>query len=327
VAACRIWGWIRCSPACWATRCNPRPAGPYAGPAHRRPTLSETAPRPPRILLEEEAGAARLDHAWEATIQPAAIAPSSLSTLSLLAIGLVSLILGFAALSAGNYVAEQFARAIWLGWLTLAVALGGFGAIGWAILREFRALFRLREVDAARAAFARGDLAGAKRHVLAWAAPIPLAEPALPALREAPDLHALRALLESGPLAALDSESRALGRLAAVQGFAATAISPTPALDALVVGWRGLRLVRQVAALHGMRPGIAATASLLRRAAFDAATVAATEVATDTAVRAIVTNPLIGHVVGEAATGAVAARRLITLARATAAACRIVPRD
>ena len=288
--------------------------------------MSETAPRPPRIHLEEEAGPARIDLAWEAGTDPVALPSAGLSTLSLLAIGVAALILGFSGLAAGNYVAEQFLRAAWLGWLTLAVALGGFGAILWAVIREFRALFLLREVDAARAAFARGDFAAAKAHVLSWAGPIPLAAPALPALREAPDLAALRGLLETGPLAALDAESRALGRLAAMQGFAATAISPSPALDALVVGWRGLRLLRQVAALHGMRPGIAATASLLRRAAFDAATVAATEVATDAAVRAIVTNPLVGHVVGEAATGAVAARRLITLACATGAACRILPR-
>jgi len=289
--------------------------------------LSETVPRPPRIILEEEAGPARLDHAWTEGTDPVVVPPAGFSTLSLLAIGISALIFGFSALAAGNYVSEQFTRAPWLGWATLLVALGGFGTVGWAVVREFRAVFRLREVDAARAAFARGDFASAKAHVLAWATPIPLAAAALPALREAPDLPALRALLEAGPLAALDADARALGRIAAMQGFAATAISPSPSLDALVVGWRGLRLVRQVAALHGMRPGIAATASLLRRAAFDAATVAATEVATDTAVRAIVTNPLIGHVVGEAATGAVAARRLITLARATAAACRIVPRD
>ncbi|WP_198384614.1 DUF697 domain-containing protein [Roseomonas sp. KE2513] len=288
--------------------------------------MSETAHRPPRVILEEEAGEARLDHAWEAETGPVAVPSLGISTLSLLAIGLSALILGFSTLAAGNYVAEQFGRAAWLGWLTLAVALGGFGALGGAVVREFRALFQLRAVDAARAAFVRGDHRAAKAHVLAWAEPIPLAAAALPALREAPDLSALRALLEAGPLAALDGEARALGRLAAIQGFAATAVSPSPALDALVVGWRGLRLVRQVAALHGMRPGVAATASLLRRAAFDAATVAATEVATDAAVRAIVSNPLIGHVAGETATGAVAARRLITLARATAAACRIVPR-
>jgi len=255
-----------------------------------------------------------------------AIPAAGLSTLSLLAIGVASLILGLSALAAGNFVAEQFARAEWLGWLTLLVATGGFGTILWAVVREFRALFLLREVDAARAALARGDAAAARRHVLAWAEPIPLAKPYLPALREAPDTAALRALLESGPLAALDAESRALGRVAAMQGFAATAISPAPSLDALLVGWRALRLVRQVAALHGMRPGIAATAALLRRATFDAVTVAATEVATDTAVRAVVTNPLLAHVIGDTATGAIAARRLITLARATAAACRIVPR-
>jgi putative membrane protein len=289
--------------------------------------VSETAPRPPRILLEEEAGPARLDQDWEASSTPAAIPSSGLSTLSLLAIGISTLILGFSAIAAGNYVADQFIRAAWLGWLSLVVAGAGYGLVLWAVTREFHALFTLREVDGARAAFARGDLSSARAHSLAWAAGIPLAAPHIPALRDAPDLPALRALLESGPLRALDAEARALGRVAAIQGFAATAISPSPAWDAAVVGWRGLRLVRQVAALHGMRPGIAATASLLRRAAFDAAAVAATEIATDTAVRAVVTNPLLGHVVGEAATGAVAARRLTTLARATAGACRIIPRE
>ena len=105
-----------------------------------------------------------------------------------------------------------------------------------------------------------------------------------------------------------------------------TAISPSPGLDALVFAWRGVRLVRQVAALHGIRPGVAATWALLRRTLFDAATVAATDVAVDAAARAVLTNPMFKHVAGEAAAGAVAARRMLLLARAAADACRIVPR-
>ncbi|MGZ7398874.1 hypothetical protein ACXWSV_09045, partial [Streptococcus pyogenes] len=92
------------------------------------------------------AGAARLDHGWESGAEPAAVPAPGFSTLSLLAIGVSALILGFSILAAGNYVAEQFARAAWLGWLTLLVALGGFGTIFWAVMREFRALMTLREV-------------------------------------------------------------------------------------------------------------------------------------------------------------------------------------
>ncbi|WP_426957699.1 DUF697 domain-containing protein [Muricoccus radiodurans] len=292
--------------------------------------MSETRtidpPRRPRILIEEEAGPARLDLDWEAGVAPVPVPAAGLSTASLVAIGVATLIFGFSAMAAGGYVADQFNRSTWLGWLALLIAVAGFGAILAGVAREFRALFALRRVDAAREAFARGDFPAAKGYAIAWAEEVPLAIPHLPALRAAPDLAALRALLESGPLGALDAEARALGRMAAIQGFAATAISPSPAWDAAVIGWRGLRLVRQVAALHGLRPGVAATAALLRRAAFNAAAVAATDVATDAAVRAVVTNPLLAHVVGDAATGAVAARRLTTLARATESACRILPR-
>ncbi len=287
--------------------------------------VPEAPARPPRVVVEETAGPARLDHGWDEASAIPVLPPAPRSALTLLALGVLVLILGFSALAAGTTVADLFQRSALLGWFGLAVAAGGFGLILAAGWREVSALAGLRTVDAARRAFARGDHTAARAETLAWAARIPAAAPHLAALRAAPDVATLRALLDAGPLRTLEGESRALGRAAAVQGFAATAISPAPAWDALVIAWRGLRLVRQVAALHGMRPGIAATLSLLRRAAFDAATVAGTEIVTDAAVRAVVTNPLVAHVAGEAAAGAVAARRLITLARATASACRILP--
>lgn len=49
------------------------------------------------------------------------------------------------------------------------------------------------------------------------------------------------------------------------------AISPSPALDVVLAGLRGLSLLRQVAAVHGMHPGAAVTSSLLRRLAWTAA--------------------------------------------------------
>lgn len=296
-------------------------------------------PRRPRVLVEgaEEPGvgpgASRLDFGWERAVAP--VAPRDgvailrrgrrWSALSLVAAGAAVLILGLSALDAANFVVAQFARSAWLGWTTLAVAVAGYGLIGWAGLRELRGLWSLSAVDRARTAFARGDHAAARAETLRWAAGIPAAQPHIAALRNAPDIDSLRAVLEAGPLAALDGQAQALGRTAAVQAFAGTAISPSPAWDALLIGWRGVRLVRQVAALHGLRPGLAGTLALLRRTVLDAATVAATDVAVDAATRALLTNPIFEKLAGEAATGAVAARRMLLLSRATAAACRIVP--
>jgi uncharacterized membrane protein YcjF (UPF0283 family) len=87
------------------------------------------------------------------------------------------------------------------------------------------------------------------------------------------------------------------------------------------VGWCGVRLIRQVATLHGMRPGLMGTLALLRRTALSAATVAATEVAVNAATHAIMNHPLLRHLAGDVAGAGVAARRMIVLARAAAMAC------
>lgn len=283
------------------------------------------APRGPRIL-PEEGPAARLDLGWEAAVAAPPRAPARpRSALTLAAAGVGLLLLGLSALEAANFVADQFARAAWLGLLTLAVALGGYGLIAWAALRELAALRGLARVDAARAAFARGDLEAFRAATLAWAARIPAAAAAREALRGANSLEAMAAVLESGPLAELDRASAAAGRAAAAQAFAATAVVPSPALDALFFAWRGLRLVREVAVIHGLRPGLAGTLALLRRTLFEAGAVAAADVALDAATRAIFTNPLIEKLAGETGKGAVAARRMLLLSRAAARACRLLP--
>ena len=295
--------------------------------SHRGDAATGAAPTGPRVILDEQGRAApRLDFGWEQAVVPVAPppAPRRWSGLGRLATGAGVLVLGLSALDAANFVAAQFERGAALGWVTLGVVLAGFGLIASAGWAEMRGLLRLRSVDRARAAFARGDLEAARTEVIRWAAGVEEAAAIQPALREARSLEELRGLL-SAPLRSLESQASTLGRNAAVQAFSVTAISPSPGLDALVFAWRGVRLVRQVAALHGIRPGIAATAALLRRTLFDAATVAATDIAVDAAARALLTNPLLEKVAGEAAAGAVAARRMLRLARAAAEACRVFP--
>jgi putative membrane protein len=110
-----------------------------------------------------------------------------------------------------------------------------------------------------------------------------------------------------------------------VQVAAGVAAVPSPALDAVLVGWRGVRLVRQVAALYGVRPGLLGTLSLLRRTALAATLVAGTEAAANAAMQAVLGAPILAHVLGDAAAAGVAARRMVVLARAAAAACDPVP--
>ncbi len=239
--------------------------------------------------------------------------------------GLAVLLLGIGALGAGNFVADEFARAQWLGWLSLGIVGSGFGLLGFGVWRELSTLFRLRSIDRLRAELAAGDVGASGPELRSWLAGLPDGEAALETIGRINDPDAVVALLRAGPVADLRARADALGRTAAVQVFAAAAAVPSPAFDGLLVGWRGIRLVRQVAALHGLRPGLVGTFALLRRTMLAAAGVVATDLAADTLARALLSSPLLAHFAGDVAGAGVAARRMIVLARATAAACDPLP--
>jgi uncharacterized membrane protein YcjF (UPF0283 family) len=280
---------------------------------------SEPATAWPSPRIEAEVAASpRLDVAPLVTASPPARGPS---TLGLAASGASVLALGLSALQVGNFAVDQFARSAALGWATVGVAVAGFGLIGAGAWRELRGLFALRTVDRLRAALSGPDPHLAKPLLRDWLAGLPDGAAVIPALDAINDPDAIPALLRAGPLADLRARSDALGRTAAVQVFAAAAVIPSPLLDGLLVAWRGVRLVREVAALHGMRPGLLGTAALLRRTMFSAAAVVGTDMALDATLRAVLSNPLLRHVVGDVAGAGVAARRMILLSRAAAAAC------
>jgi putative membrane protein len=233
--------------------------------------------------------------------------------------------IGLAVLATGNFVADQFARGAALGWATLAVAGTGFGLLGAGVWRELSGLFALRTVDRIRAGLESGEPRRIAAAARAWLDELPDGAALLPALRALNDPDSVLALLHARVAPGLQQRADALGRTAAIQVFAATAAVPSPALDALVVGWRGARLVRQIAELHGLRPGLLGTLALLRRTAMAAAGVAAANMAIDTAARAALSNPLLQHLAGDVAGAGVAARRMVVLARAAAAACSPLP--
>jgi len=235
------------------------------------------------------------------------------------------LALGLAALQTGNFVAAEFHRSLVLGWLTLAVSVAGFGLILLGIGRELRGLLRLRGVDRLRRDLAGSDTTARLRAARHWLGEVEGGATLLPPLAALNDPDAIVPLLRVGVEAGLRARSDALGKRAAMQVVAGMAATPAPALVVLLISWRGLRLIRQVASLYGLRPGVFGTLSLLRRTAFAAGATAVTEVAVNTAAHAVLSTPLLAHLAGEMAGGAVAARRMIVLARATAVACTPLP--
>ena len=281
-------------------------------------------PSGPRVIIEDRT-APRLEPEMPSAVEPLTD-PAPRASGSILALtGVAVLAIGLAALQTGNFVADEFDRSTALGVITLVVAVTGFGLLFASIGRELRGLFGLSRVDRLRSAFGSGDAGRIHAAARRWVATLPEAEVLRPAIDAANDPDAIIALLRAGPVANLRARSDALGRTAAVQMAAGIAATPAPALAVLLVAWRGIRLVRQVAALHGMRPGLLGTLGLLRRSVLAAGMVAGSEVAINAAAHALLSNPLLTHALGEMAGAGVAARRMILLARSTAAACSPLP--
>ena len=289
--------------------------------------VSETLPRerPPRPRIEtEELPASRLESALP-DIELAIPARRQWGMPALVFGGASVLVLGAAGLETIQLVAETFARSGFLGGAAAGVAGVGFGMIGLGFWREWAALSALRGVDRLRAALSGQDAVARARAAREWLRELPEGPALLPAVNAVNDPDAILALLRAGPVASLRGQADALGRAAALQSVAGIAAMPSPGLAALFVAWRGLRLVRQVAQLHGLRPGALATLGLLRRTALSAGAVAGVEVATNTAAHALLSSPLLTHVAGEMAGAGVAARRMLVLARAASVACSPVP--
>jgi putative membrane protein len=285
---------------------DPSPPHPFP-----RPRIELEATPAPRLQAE--------------SLVPVAEVAREARTMPLVAGGACLLVFGLAGLQTVNFVAAQFARSGVLGGLTLAVAVAGFGSIGVGLWREIRALFSLRSVDRLRADLCGPHPARARPALRRWLSRLPEGQAVIDAIETIDDPAAILALLRAGPVAALRAQSEALGRVAAVQVFAAAAAVPSPAFDGLLMAWRGVRLIRQVATLHGLRPGLVGTLALLRRTMLAAAGVMATDLAVDTLTRSVLSNPLLAHVAGDVAGAGVAARRMIVLARAAAAACSPLP--
>ncbi|MGE0575350.1 DUF697 domain-containing protein [Reyranella sp.] len=247
--------------------------------------------------------------------------------LAIAAGALVLLIGGVAMLELANFAGAQFDRSQLLGWLTIALIGPPAAALAWSVVREWRGYASLRAVERIREGLQSDDLEVAHRHARTWLRAIAASDDLARSVETAPDPATLRALLRAGPLARLDQEAAQAGRSAALQILAATAVSPWPGLDGVLVVWRGLRLIRRIAELYGMRPGTLGTLRLWRRVALDAGSVAAADVVVATMTDALFSSPLGGALAGQASGSAIAAQRMLRLSVAVARSCRPIDEE
>ena len=306
----------------------PRLAPPSAERVQPGPPASAAPlPRGPALLEAGPDAAARLDVGW----MPAAVAPPrvQIGAGSWVAAGLCTLVASWLVLSVASFVLTLSRQSGLLG----ALAVGAAAAmLAYAGLLEVRAWRSLGTVERLRAVLGAGDttLAVARVQARAWLSQLGtgIADRAAVErmLEGATTVAEVRGILRSQVADRLREAAGSMGRRAAVEGATLVAVCPHPAWDGLIAGGRGLLVVRRVAALYGLRPGLAVTLALLRRVGWTAAgTAGISLVSQGLADHALASLPVLKHVAGALpGTGAVAVR-LYRLAGVAAEACSPVP--
>jgi putative membrane protein len=291
------------------------------------------APPPPAdhlfepVLLEAEPGAAaELQATWRPEDLPASSA--SAGGLHWTAIGIAVLLVSLAVFSAIGFVLSLADRSVFLGIASgLALSLG-VGLIGYGLAGEWRGYRKLKTVDGLRATLG-GDalpIEVLRAAALGWldqvAATLPDAEGAIRAIRSAPTVIEIQAILRNRAADPLQQVARTIGRRAGLQAASLIAISPHASWDGVIAGVRGLLIIREVARLFGLRSGLAVTIVLVRKVAWTAAGISGIDLLSQSlADHALSALPFVKHIAKTAPGSGVAALRLYRLANIAAAAC------
>jgi putative membrane protein len=289
------------------------------------PIRTETAERPLIPGFIETTSAP--PHALPVPI-PVALPAPGLGALGLIGAGLGILVVGVSLLSLFGFVVDQMARSAALGWASLATVTAGVFAVLWGVTREIRSYRRLTRVDVLRARLRPPGVPIdiARSECTAWLRTVAhrLADPdsVRLAMNGCTTTDEIRAMLAHRAIEPLREQAAALGTRAASQGAAMVAIIPSPALEGLAAGLRSLKLIRDIAALYGLRPGVSVTMGLVRRAAVTAASVyGVNEIAGAAAAHFLADAPVLRSIASAAPGAGITARRIYLLARTVAESC------
>jgi putative membrane protein len=220
------------------------------------------------------------------------------------------------------------ARSTALGWASLVTVATGVLAVLYGIGREIRSYRRLARVDVLRSKLRLPAVPVeiARAECSAWLQMVAhaLADPESIrlAMNGCTTADEVRAMLAHRALEPLREQARAIGARAASQGAAMVAIIPSPALEGLAAGLRSLKLIREIASLYGLRPGVSVTLGLVRRSAVTAASVyGVNEIAAAAAAHFLTDAPVLRSIASAAPGAGITARRIYLLAQTVAAAC------
>ena len=259
---------------------------------------------------------------------PTAPPTPGIGAIGWIGIGLGILVVGGSALSLTGFVVDQMARSPILGWASLGVVSAGALTILWGAGREIRAYHGLTKGDALRDMLTQpgANVEKARAACAAWLRTLnqtlPDTESVRLALNGCATAEEVRAILAHRVAEPLREQANALGARAASQGAAMVAIIPSPALEGLAAGLRSLKLIRDIAALYGLRPSLSVTMGLARRSVTTAASVyGANEVAAAAAAHFLADAPVLRSIASAAPGAGIAARRIYMLARSVAGAC------
>jgi putative membrane protein len=180
-----------------------------------------------------------------------------------------------ASLAVVRMVEDLFARAPWLGWMGLALAVMAAVALVVLIVREALALARLAEVEKLRRRAAeaitlddRDEARSVARELIAFARGVPRLARGRTALeghlQDIIDGADLIRLAERELMPTLDAAARKMVADAATRVSVVTAVSPRAAIDLAFVLITAMTLIRRLSELYGGRPGTLGLIRLVR---------------------------------------------------------------
>jgi putative membrane protein len=242
--------------------------------------------------------------------------------------GIAVVLLGLAVFSMISFVLSLTQRSVVLG-AACALTLGfGIGLMGYGLAGEWRGYRKLRRVDRLRAAFTGRavPLEVLRAAALSWldelTGTLPDAEGVSRAVRAALTTVEIQALLRDRAAAPLCEAAKGIGWRAGLQAASLVAVSPHAGWDGVIAGLRGLLVIREVARLFGVRPGLAVTVLLLRKVAWTAVGIAGVDLLSQSLANyALRAMPVTKHIVEAVPGGGMAALRLYRLASLAAKAC------
>jgi putative membrane protein len=280
----------------------------------------------PVLLAAEPDAPAELQGRWRPQDLP--VSSASAGGMHWTALGIAVVIVSVAVFSAISFVLGMGERSVLLGVASGLTLSAGAGLIGYGLAGEWRGYRKLQTVDRMRAALA-GDVSSIevlRAAALGWleqvATTLPDADGAIRAIRTAPTVIEIQAVLRDRAADPLHQAARAIGRRAGLQVASLIAVSPHANWDGLIAGLRGLLIIREVARLFGMRPGLAVTLLLVRKMAWTAAGISGIDLLSQgLADHALSTLPFARHIAKTVPGSSVAALRLYRLASIAAKAC------